>query len=65
MQTIETHCLIITVTEENCLYGCIIANGWGETILEIPPSKTNKINACKSGLQHLTANDLQAITESN
>lgn len=65
MQTIETHSLIISVTEENSLFGCIIANGWGETILEIPPTKTNKITACKSGLQHLTANDLQAITEAN
>ncbi|MFC3873295.1 hypothetical protein [Neisseria musculi] len=63
MQTIETHSLVINVTEENSAYGCTITNGWGDTILELPPTHNTKINACKRALMYLTENDLQAVIE--
>lgn len=63
MQTIETHSLVINVTEENSAYGCTITNGWGDTILELSPTHHTKVIACKRALMYLTDNDLQAVID--
>lgn len=60
MKTIETHNLVISITEQNGKYGCTITNGWGETLLEIPAAYNSKISAAKRALAYLTENDLQA-----
>lgn len=59
METVETHSLVINITESNGKYGCNLTNGYGEILLEIPPTHPSKIIAAKRAIIYLTENDLQ------
>ena len=64
MKTIENHHLIINIkSNEIGQFGCSLSNGYGETLVIIPPRYHTKQAACKRAMLVLIENNLQTIVE--
>ena len=62
MKTIENHHLIINIrTNDVGQFGCNLSNGYGETLVIIPPRYNTKQAACKRAMLILIENNLQTI----
>lgn len=60
----ETHLIRVDITRaENGLYGCVLKNGHGETLVIITARHADKIKAVKKALQNLTQNDFLPMLE--